>query len=149
IDVPERDAPFLRAAASGGRGNAVTLTVPALQQKKADGKSADGKFLGQVTLIAESLDPVTRTMRTEIHLPNPSGLLKPQMTGTATVVLQEAKSVFTVPSSAIVRNGEKSAVYCVIESKSDSSRGVVKHIDVELGVDNGRVVEVRRGLTGT
>ncbi len=144
IDVPERDAPYLRASANNpAGGNSVILTVPVLRDRVSG-----GAFAGQVTLTSGALDPVTRTMRTEIWLPNRGGHLRPQMTGTAAVVLEERKDVFTVPSSAIVRQGDKAAVFCVVNAKGDPPRGVVRHIDVEVGVDDGRVAEIRRGLTG-
>jgi multidrug efflux pump subunit AcrA (membrane-fusion protein) len=107
-----------------------------------------GQFAGQVTLTAAALDPVTRTMRVEIWLENPYRYLLPQMTGTATVVLEERRNVFTVPSSALVRHGDKASVYCVVEAKGDPPRGVVRHVNVEVGVDDGEVAEIRRGLSG-
>jgi HlyD family secretion protein len=144
IDVPEPDVPYLRAAyGSPTGGNPVILRVPALRDRVPG-----GQFAGQVTLTAKALDPVTRTMRVEIWLPNPNGYLLPQMTGTASVVLEERRNVFTVPSSALVRHGDKASVYCVVEAKGDPPRGVVRHVDVEVGVDNGEVAEIRRGLTG-
>jgi multidrug efflux pump subunit AcrA (membrane-fusion protein) len=126
----------------------VILIVPVLRDP-VSGETMT--FAGKVTLTAGALDPVTRTMRTEIWLPNRGGHLRPQMTGTASVVLEERKDVFTLPSSAIVRQGEKgdkAAVYCVVDTKGDPPRGVVRHLDVEVGVDDGRVAEIRRGLTG-
>jgi RND family efflux transporter MFP subunit len=142
IDVPERDAPYVRAARPGRAGNPVTLTVPALQ---GVGK---GKFTGHITLTAGSLDPVTRTMRAEIWMANPGGYLLPQMTGTASVVLEERHNVYVVPSSCLVRNGDKAAVYCIAEAKEDRRAGVVRRLRVEVGVDNGAQAEIRRGLKG-
>ena len=49
-----------------------------------------------MTRVARSLDPVTRTMRAEIELPNPKLHLRPGMYGTASVYLR-AKGV--VPPS--------------------------------------------------
>jgi RND family efflux transporter MFP subunit len=144
IDVPERDVPYLRPASAPQGGNEVTLHVPVLRNGVTD-----GKLTGRVTLTAGALDPVTRTMRTEIWLANPKGDLKAQMTGTATVTLEKRTNVFTVPSSAIVRQGDKASVYCVVaETKSQPERGVVRRIEVQVGVDNGRVAEIRSGLKG-
>jgi HlyD family secretion protein len=147
IDVPQLDAPHIQGADSPAGGNPVELTVPALAGKVPKGK----KFKGTVTLTSRALDPVTRTMRVEIWMPNPKGLLQPQMTGTALVTLQERKNVFTIPSSAIVRQeGAKPAVYCVVPSKKGApGPGVVRHLDLDVGVDDGQVVEIRNGLKGT
>jgi RND family efflux transporter MFP subunit len=145
IDVPEPEAPFFRAAhGSPAGGNPVILRVPALRDRVPG-----GQFAGQVTLTASALDRDTRTMRVEVWLPNPNRYLLPQMTGTATVVLEERRNVFTLPSSALVRHGDKASVYCVVEAKGDPPRGVVRRLTVEVGVDNGEVAEIRRGLTGS
>jgi RND family efflux transporter MFP subunit len=145
IDVPERDVPYLRAGyGSPTGGNPVILRVPALRDRVPG-----GQFAGQVTLAASSLDPVTRTMRVEVWLSNPNRYLLPQMTGTASVVLEERRNVYTVPSSALVRHGDKASVYCVVDAKGDPPRGVVRRINVEVGIDNGEVAEIRRGLTGS
>lgn len=145
IDVSERDVPFLRADTSAGSksvpGNTATVQIPALQ---AIYPSLE--FKGSVTLHAAALDPMTRTMRTEIHLPNPEGYLKPQMTGTATVVLAERQAM-TISSTALVRNGSNVEVYYVDNPTGDPPRGIVKAKQVKLGIDDGLRVEIL-GLTG-
>jgi HlyD family secretion protein len=146
LDVPERDVPFIRAsgiAGKGGPGNRVTLFVPALRDVAPKG------FVGQVTLKASALDSVTRTMRVEVHLPNKEGYLRPQMTGTATVVLGERKQVLTIPSSALVRLGKQVFAYYLANLSGDPPRGVVRKNEVKVGLDDGMRVEVQEGLTGT
>jgi RND family efflux transporter MFP subunit len=144
LDVQERDVSYFRAAGKGGSpGNPVILRVPALEQ--AIGK---GEFSGSVTLLSGALDPVTRTMRVEIHLPNRAGALKPQMTGTATVVLEERHEVLTVPSNCLVRANNRVYVFQAEPLKQDPQRAVIKKVEVEVALDDGRVAEIRRGLTG-
>jgi RND family efflux transporter MFP subunit len=146
LDIPERDVPHIRAAGKPSpeeQGNPVTVRIPALQEAVPG-----GEFQGRVTRMASALDPVTRTMRTEVHLDNRSGYLRPQMTGTAQVVLGEREHVLTVPSSALVRVGDKLELYYVADPLGDLRRGVVKRAEVELGLDDGKRVEIRRGLTG-
>jgi HlyD family secretion protein len=145
LDVPQRDVPFIHVAAASGKGppgNRVTLFVPALQDVAPQG------FTGQVTLKASALDPVTRTMRVEVHLPNKTGYLRPQMTGTATVVLGERRNVLTVPSSALVRRGKQVFVYYLADLKGEPPHGVVRKNQVQIGLDDGMRVEIREGLTG-
>src|SRR5262249_29977277 len=106
----------------------------------------------RVTTTSASLDPVTRTMRTEIHLDNKAGdkagYLKPQMSGTAKVVLAERKAM-TVPSSALVRSGSRMEIYVVGDATGDPLRGVVKRMEVQLGLDDGVYTEIRsERLTG-
>jgi RND family efflux transporter MFP subunit len=146
LDIPERDVPHIRAAGKpspGEPGNRVTLRIPALQ-----GAVPGGEFQGRVTRLALALDPVTRTMRTEVHLDNRSGLLRAEMTGTAQVVLGEREHVLTVPSSALARTGDKVEVFFVADPVGEPRRGTVKRAAVELGLDDGMRVEIRKGLTG-
>lgn len=144
LDIPERDVPYLRA---GPNGNAVRLTVPALRE--AFGADT---FLGAITRMSSALDPVTRTMRTEIHLENKlgdkTGILRPQMSGTAYVTLA-ARDALTVPSSALVRTGDKLEIYLVADPIGDPARGTVKRVEVQTGLDDGLRVEIRSdNLTG-
>jgi len=148
IDVPERDVPYLHAETNAGSktvpGNAATLQVPALQAIYPG-----LEFKGSVTLHAAAIDAVTRTMRTEIHLPNPEGYLKPQMTGVATLVLAERQAM-AIPSTALVRNGNHVEIYYVDNPTGDPPRGIVKSKQVKLGMDDGQRVEVLPpGLTGS
>ena len=48
---------------------------------------------GKVARLADALDPASRTMRTEIDLPNPSGVLRPGTYAQVTIKLQPAPSV--------------------------------------------------------
>src|SRR5262249_36321929 len=108
LDVPERDVPFVHAPGKpspGIPGNRVVLFVPALEAVDTKG------FEGEVKLRAAALAPATRTMRTEVHLQNDHHYLRPQMTGSASIIIGERKDVLTVPSSALVRSADQIVVY--------------------------------------
>jgi HlyD family secretion protein len=144
LDIPERDVPYFRVEP---QGNAVQLHVPALT-----GAAAADRISGTITLLSSALDPVTRTMRAEMHVENNvgeiAGALKPQMTGTATVTLA-ARDAFSVPSSALVRTGNKMEVYVVADPAGDPARGTVKRLEVQTGLDTGLHVEIKSDvLTG-
>jgi HlyD family secretion protein len=148
LDVPEREMPFIQ---SGPQGTKVELVIPALQTA-----GGPAKFQGTITLMASALDPVTRTMRAEMHLQNAAegagdqrGQLKPQMTGTANAILT-ARQAFTVPASALVRAGNKMEIAIVADAAGDPPRGTVKRLEVQLGMDDGLRVEIRNDrLTGS
>jgi RND family efflux transporter MFP subunit len=144
LDVPERDVPYLRA---GSNGNPVRVRIPAL--KEAAGTE---DVFGTVTLMSSALDPVTRTMRTELHLENKVGdkigLLKPQMTGTAFMILA-TREAYTVPSSALIRAGNKIEIFIVADAVGDPLKGTLKRIEVQTGLDDGLRVEIKGdNLTG-
>ncbi len=136
LDIPERDVPHIHQDEPKKPGNAVTLNIPALQEV-----NPGLHFKGlTVTLMARALDPVTRTMRTEIILDNAAGYLKPQMTGTASVLLDERKAM-TIPSTSLVRVGNRVEVFYIANPTAEK-RGVVKSKEVLLGLDDGLRVEV-------
>jgi multidrug efflux pump subunit AcrA (membrane-fusion protein) len=70
------------------------------------------------------------------------------MYGTATVLLEERYNVLTVPATALVRRGAKVEVYHVAGAQGEPLKGELQRLEVELGLDDGKLVEVRRGLTG-
>jgi RND family efflux transporter MFP subunit len=143
VDVPERDVPFIK-------DNQVTLRIPALADKVPG-----GEFQGRVALLAGSLDPNTRTMRAEIHFKNPDRHLKPGMYGKATVYLEKRYNVLTLPSTALVRRGDKIEVAYIAgidgATPEIEKPGIVKRTEVELGLDDGQIVEIKQregSLTG-
>jgi RND family efflux transporter MFP subunit len=144
IDVPERYVPFVRAAAgpapsAAGGPNKVRLQVQSYQGEET------------VTRLAAAVNDVTRLMRAEVHIKNGANfLLRPGMTGTARLVINEGKTKqMTLPTTALVRVGEEVRVYYLDQlTKDDPPRGTVRSAVVTLGQDDGKIVEIRTGLTG-
>jgi cobalt-zinc-cadmium efflux system membrane fusion protein len=64
-------------------------------------------FLGKITRLGEELDPTTRTIMARVELPNPNGLLKPEMYATAELELKGSTPALFIPQTAIQEvNGE-------------------------------------------
>src|SRR5262249_33016157 len=88
----------------------VFVNVPELEavwvrdqdEATVEGRALHGrKFKGTVTRTARSLDPTTRTLKTEIDLPNPAGDLVPG-TYVDVTITPERRNVWTLPESAVV-----------------------------------------------
>lgn len=119
VDVPEMDAPFVR------EGVPARVRIPTIK---------DQEFEGKVTRSSWSLDPKTRTLRTEIHLANPQGKLRPGMY--AYVSLRaELPSTFTLPVSAVATQGDQSFCCQVVE-------GQAYRVPLKIGIRSGPVVQV-------
>lgn len=144
IDVPERHVPLVSALAKNPNPDleSIVVTIPSLRDKEHS-----GRFPGSITRVSSALDLNTRTMRSEIHLDNKKGYLRPGMFGTARI-LADRSYVLTIPSTALVRRGEDVEVYYVDNPKGDPPQGVVQSQKVEIGQDDGIRVEIRNGLTG-
>ncbi|APW59736.1 efflux RND transporter permease subunit [Paludisphaera borealis] len=124
VGVPEAEAPFVNA------GDAARVHVLAL-----DGRTFEGK----VTRTAWALESSTRTLLTEIDLPNPDDALRPGLYAYATIVAEEHKNALTLPSTAIVKDGEKS--FCVAVSGDRAHRKEIK-----VGLSDGKRTEVLSGV---
>ncbi len=126
-DIPDRDVPFTDV------GDAAEITLDALGTQV---------FKGKVSRFADAEDKDSRTMHTEIDLPNPDGRLKPGMYGVAKVFLGVDMVASTIPSKCLVgaSQGGKADVLIVKDGKAKKTR-------VEVGTDDGLRVEIRQGLT--
>ena len=82
VRVPDRDVVLANA------GDPAELAVDALEGRT---------FRGTVARVAESEEHQTRTMRVEIDLPNPDGVLREGMYGRATIKLAAQSSHLTLP----------------------------------------------------
>lgn len=125
VDVPEMDSPQVK---SGSRGYVSVQALP------------DPIVEGEVTRTSWVLG-ANRTLRTELDLPNPNGLLRPGMYATAHILLQERSDVCVLPLSAIVH--EDKQAFCWIAKDARAAR-----IPLALGLQVGNEVEVVSGLKG-
>jgi len=66
---------------------------------------------GRISNISTLLDPNTRTAKVRIDLPNPSGLMKPNMFGTVLFVSQGNKTRMGLPAGAILRLQDRDWVF--------------------------------------
>jgi HlyD family secretion protein len=126
ILVPDRDVPFVK------RGDPARIRVDALQGRT---------FEGKVARFANAEDE-QKLMRTEVDLPNPDDVLRDGMYGTATLALVPPSKNLSVPSSSLIeQDGQgRGAVYVVRDGK-------VRRVPVQVGMDNGRDVEILEGLS--
>ena len=128
VYVPDGDVPFTDP------GDETVTEIDALPGHK---------FAGKISRIAFSEDKKTKTMRTEVDLPNDRGLLRNGMYGRTKLILQDSNpDAFTVPSSALVgtTKGGKGILFLV-------SEGIARKTSVEIGVDNGIQAEITKGIT--
>jgi RND family efflux transporter MFP subunit len=99
-------------------------------------------FTGKVTRTTNALDPNTRTLRTEVDVPNPDGALLPGMYLQVTFALQREEAPVLVPTAALVIRTGGPKVAVLGEGQK------VRYRAVQLGRDYGAEVEVIAGLSG-
>jgi multidrug efflux system membrane fusion protein len=117
------------------------------QELQITADAFEGRSLtGAVTKIAPQADPVTRTFRTELTLPNPERalgqrLLRPGMIVTVRVAAEKDRSVVLLPMSAIHR-GRSAGDLAVFEVITEGARDVVHMRTVAVGDVLGNQIEV-------
>jgi RND family efflux transporter MFP subunit len=123
LPVPESAVPLIRL------GETVNVKVSAL----------DRSFPGRVARFEDRVDQSTRTMKTEVDVPNPALLLVPGMYAEVDLTTEQRKNVLSVPMEAVEGSGASASVYVVQPS------GVIQIVPVRLGIENAQRIEVRAG----
>jgi len=94
---------------------------------------------GKVTRTADALQPGTRTLLTEVDVPNPDGALQPGVYCTVELKIPRTAPALIVPASAIIFNQNGMQV-AVVEN------GVVHLHKIAITTDYGTEVEVNSGV---
>jgi RND family efflux transporter MFP subunit len=125
IPVPERAVPDLRL------GEMIDVKV-----------STNGKtFRGKVIRVSDQIDLQTRTMHTEVQVPNPNYELVPGMYASVEIPLQTAQKALTVPTQAVQPNGPDKGTVLFVNSANQIERRTVT-----LGLQTATRVEILSGL---
>lgn len=125
IPVPERAVPDLRL------GEKIDVKI------SATGK----KFTGKVIRVSDQIDLQTRTMHTEVEVPNPNYELVPGMYASAEIPLQTAQKALALPTQAVQPNGSDKGTVLVVNSANQIERRTVT-----LGLQTATQVEIVSGL---
>jgi RND family efflux transporter MFP subunit len=106
------------------------ITIPEMPERT---------FPGKVTMIADALQPGTRTLLTEIDVLNPDGILAPGMYCTVELQIPRKAPALMVPADALIFNSNGLQV-AVVEN------GVAHIRKIDLARDFGTTIEVRDGV---
>jgi RND family efflux transporter MFP subunit len=99
----------------------------------------DRAFPGKVTRIATALQPGSRTLLTEVDVPNPDGALSPGIYCTVELLIPRKTPSMIIPADAVVfdENGQHVAVV---------ENGIVHLQKISVARDFGTEVEVQQGV---
>jgi RND family efflux transporter MFP subunit len=125
IPVPERAVADLHVA------EPVTVSVSSINKT----------FPGKVSLFSDQIDEQTRTMHTEVEVPNPAFEIVPGMYATVEIPLHTVANALTVPVQAVETSGETSGSVLVVGTDNR-----IEKRDVTIGVQNATEVEILTGL---
>ena len=124
IPVPESYVRYIRV------GDQVEVRVPSLEKS----------FQGKVTRFSVDVNGSTRTMHTEVDVPNSHGQLMPGLYAEAVLTIGRKGTALVVPLQAINHQGEQTSVFLV------NPNGVLEERRVALGIQAPNYVEIASGL---
>lgn len=124
--VPQAYAPFIKVGAK----TAVTL-------QEFPGQ----KFVGRIARTAESIDPATRTLLTEVDVPNKDGKLLPGSFGEVHFAVGSDVNKVTVPVNTMLFRAQGAQVAVV------GSDGKVQLRPITIGRDYGNALEILGGVS--
>ncbi len=97
-------------------------------------------FTGEVHYIYPELERTTRTLKVRIPLPNPDGVLRPNMYAHVTIISSSTEPTVHIPREALLRRERGSRVVLDVGGGKFRSQFVVP------GIESGDRVEIREGL---
>jgi RND family efflux transporter MFP subunit len=124
IPVPESYVRYIHA------GDPVQVNVPSLNRT----------LPGKVARFSQDVKEDTRTMHTEVDVPNVNGLLVQGLYAEATITLETKNNVLYVPLQAVDHNGDQTTVFVV------TSGNKIERRTVALGIQTSSDAEVISGL---
>ena len=124
LPVPESAVPGVVV------GKSVEVKVPSLNRS----------FPGKVVRFEKKLNLSTRTMDTEVDVPNADLVLIPGMYATVNLTVEQHSDALAIPLTAIGGSEEQPTVYIVRPDKTIEERRV------QLGLQTANRAEVRSGL---
>jgi RND family efflux transporter MFP subunit len=125
IPVPERAVGDVRL------GETVAVRV----------SSKNDTFNGKIVRFSDQIDPQTRTMHTEVDVPNPTYALVPGMYASIEIPLHTAKNVLVLPIQAVQPTSEGKGRVLLVNSQN-----TIEERDVALGLQTATAVEIVSGL---
>lgn len=127
VPVPEIEAALVR------EGQPVKVSVPGLPGRKFD---------GAVSRLSYALDQATKTMLVEADLANPQLELRPGMYASVSIGVERRDGALLVPAAAVVTEKAAASVFVAEEGRA-------KKVAVKTGFNDGAMVEVIEGLSGS
>ena len=126
IPVPERAVPDI------SDGQTLEVNVSALHKT----------FSGKISLFSDQIDLTTRTMHTEVTVPNANYALVPGMYASVKIPLHTVTNVLTIPLQAVQSTGTGQGTVLLANSSNHLERREVK-----LGLESATDAEVLSGLS--
>jgi RND family efflux transporter MFP subunit len=101
------------------------------------------KFVGHVTNTASAIDPTSRTLLSELQVPNETGELFPGAYALITLRVDDNTGILTIPTNALLFRSDGTTVGVV------DADGKVEIRKITIDLNLGDKLEISQGLSGT
>ncbi|MBV8883752.1 MAG: efflux RND transporter periplasmic adaptor subunit [Chroococcidiopsidaceae cyanobacterium CP_BM_RX_35] len=125
VNVPQNLASSIQS------GQAAQIQIREIPQRS---------FTGKVIRTTNALDPSSRTLLTQVEVPNPEGLIRPGMYANAKFTIARAYPPLMLPDSALVVNAGGTQVATITQAQT------IHYHPIQVGRDYGTQIEVTSGL---
>lgn len=126
INITEADIPFVKV------GTETEIKV----------KSSDLKPIkGTVSMVNPTKSPKTGLYKVHIAIPNEESKLKIGMIADISLTLNESKNTITIPTEAIMQDGDKFFVYI-----ADKDGKTATKAEIEKGIESADTTEIKKGI---
>jgi cobalt-zinc-cadmium efflux system membrane fusion protein len=98
-------------------------------------------YRGNINYVAATMDATFRRLLVRATISNRDKRLKPEMFANVAIYTGEGDANPAIPRDAVIYEGDVARVWVVSDKRSIELR------NVELGVTNGRMIQVRNGLS--
>jgi RND family efflux transporter MFP subunit len=126
--VPERYAPDIEV------GDEALLDFEVF-----DGDS----YTTRIRYVSATVNPQNRTFAIEVSLPNPGGLIKPQMVANMAVTRRAVEGAIVIPQDALVRTDDGYVAYVAVEREGEQ---IAEARRLVLGPRRRNLVVIEEGL---
>jgi membrane fusion protein (multidrug efflux system) len=96
-------------------------------------------FMARIDRVSPTIDVKNGTFRATAYVDNTSGHLAPGMFGRFDIAYERHVDALTIPAAAVIEEDNERVVYVV-------ANGEAVRRPVEIGIENGSIVEVLNGL---
>lgn len=100
----------------------------------------------KIRQVGNFINPVNRSFKIEVAIPNKNGLIKPNLTSKVQINDYTQEKAILIPQSIISENAAGDQYTYVVANPNDDGEAIAKRVIIETGLSQGDHIEVVRGI---
>jgi multidrug efflux pump subunit AcrA (membrane-fusion protein) len=103
-------------------------------------------FRGSVTVIAQVVDPASRTMEVRLNMENPGSRLKAGMFAKVRIITERKDDIVKIPSTAMLQRYGENCVFVAVPDPADPAYLIAQRRVITPGINVDGILEVQQGI---